>query len=40
MSSPASIHNECASAWNRRDWTAMRRLYHPDYSYTGGTARR
>ena len=36
MSTVASIHNDIATLWNRRDFDALRKLYHPNYTYTGG----
>jgi steroid delta-isomerase-like uncharacterized protein len=36
MSSPETIHRDIADAWNRRDWGALRELYHSEYTYTGG----
>jgi steroid delta-isomerase-like uncharacterized protein len=36
MSTALKIHQEMLDAWNRRDFDAMRELYHPDYTYMGG----
>jgi steroid delta-isomerase-like uncharacterized protein len=35
MSAAKEIHEEMADAWNARDYTRLRRLLHPEYSYTG-----
>jgi steroid delta-isomerase-like uncharacterized protein len=35
MATPATIHKEIAEIWNRRDFDAYRKLFHPEYSYTG-----
>lgn len=35
MAQPFNIHSETAKAWNKRDYEQLRRLYHPDYVYTG-----
>ena len=36
MSDVASIAREYSDAWNRRDWSRWRELFHPEYTYTGG----
>jgi steroid delta-isomerase-like uncharacterized protein len=36
MSSPQNIHREFMEAWNRRDFSALRSLLHPEYTFTGG----
>jgi steroid delta-isomerase-like uncharacterized protein len=36
MANPADIHRIAFDAWNRRDFEALRSLYHSEYSYTGG----
>jgi len=36
MPDAPAITREYIDAWNRRDWTRYRELYHPGYSYTGG----
>jgi steroid delta-isomerase-like uncharacterized protein len=35
MSDAAAIAREGIDAWNRRDWTRARELYHAQYTYTG-----
>jgi steroid delta-isomerase-like uncharacterized protein len=36
MSSAQNVHREFAEAWNRRDFTAIRSLLHPEYTFMGG----
>jgi steroid delta-isomerase-like uncharacterized protein len=36
MPTPATFHKEVARIWNERDFGAMRTLFHPEYTYTGG----
>jgi steroid delta-isomerase-like uncharacterized protein len=36
MPTPATFHKEAARIWNERDFDAMRALFHPEYTYTGG----
>lgn len=36
MSTPATVHQEMAGLWNKRDFAGMRNLAHSGYSYTGG----
>ncbi|MDZ4279110.1 MAG: ester cyclase [Dehalococcoidia bacterium] len=40
MSDPASIAREYLKAAPSRDWDTCRRLFHPQYSYTGGDGQR
>ncbi len=39
MSTASKIHKEMLDAWNRRDFQAIRNLYHPEYTYRGGDGR-
>ena len=36
MGRSADIARESTESWNRRDWTHMREMMHPQYTYTGG----
>ena len=36
MATVTTIHQEMFDAWNARDFTAFRTLFHPEYTYTGG----
>ena len=36
MSTPATVHQEMAALWNKRDFAGMRERAHAGYSYTGG----
>lgn len=36
MADAVSVAREYMEAWNRRDFSRCRELYHPQYSYTGG----
>ncbi len=35
MARASEIHNEIARAWNARDFSQLRNLMHPAYTYTG-----
>lgn len=39
MTQPETIAREYFDSWNKRDFTRIRQLLHPDYSYTGGDGR-
>ncbi len=36
MATAETIHREMLDIWNRRDFEAMRSMFHDKYSYTGG----
>ena len=36
MADVSQIHREMMDAWNNRDFSRMRGLLHPEYTYTGG----
>jgi len=36
MVSGDTVHREMLDAWKRRDFDAMRALFHPEYTYVGG----
>ena len=36
MATPETIHREIIEAFNKRDFSKIRDMLHPDYTYTGG----
>lgn len=40
MADNVGFAREYFELWNRRDWTAIRKALHPQYSYTGGDGKR